>query len=149
MVPGPHLARAVCEHMTSPACKLVTLEIENCNVTSDVVKEAAQFLETNTTLQTLSFAHNDIGNIGAKILGQLLAKNSTLTALSLACVFQAPLTTTTTTSKTSKQTNRQQGGRNRHRQDGAHAFPQYNAAQARALSFVPATAHNNKPSTEQ
>ena len=83
-VQGHQLAHIVREHLRKSK-SLTALAIENCGVNSDMVKEAVQDLDSNTTLQSLSFAHNDIGNIGAKFIGQVLEKNTTLTSLSLAC----------------------------------------------------------------
>ena len=81
------IACTVKDMVKSPSCPLVKLTLENVRFISDGVKEVASGLRDNTTLQSLSFTNNDIGNLGAKYLGVLLTHNTTITSLSLSCLF--------------------------------------------------------------
>ena len=71
-----------------PTCSFVSLSVENSNFTSDGVREIARCLCSNTVLKTLTFSHNGIGNLGAKHLGQMLSRNTTLTQSSLSRLCQ-------------------------------------------------------------
>lgn len=79
------MGESICNLLENPECRITTLALENCGLRSEDVKEFSQRLSKNQSLTSISMAHNDIGNIGAKFLGQVLSNNSTIVSLNLSC----------------------------------------------------------------
>lgn len=63
---------------------VIALHLSNAGLTPSLVVQIADFLEQNATLTRVDLSNNLIGAHGASCLAASIAKNSTLTSLSLA-----------------------------------------------------------------
>lgn len=63
---------------------ITVLHLSNAGLTPSLVVQIADFLEQNATLTRVDLSSNPIGGHGATCLAASIAKNSTLTSLSLA-----------------------------------------------------------------
>ena len=62
-------------------CKLETLNLSDCNISSDVAIELSQQLIQNCSVKILYLSYNPISDEGAAGLGQAITENKTITKL--------------------------------------------------------------------
>eukprot|EP00041_Stephanoeca_diplocostata_P004745 m.49637 g.49637 ORF g.49637 m.49637 type:complete len:258 (-) comp15335_c0_seq1:179-952(-) len=67
----------------SLANHIQVLHLHRCRIDDPGAKIIARFLKRNTTITSISFAGNDIGNAGATAIANAVARNDTLQYLSL------------------------------------------------------------------
>ena len=65
-------------------CKLETLDMSKCDISSDTAVELAHGLSQNCSVKVLELSDNPIGDEGAAALGQAMTENKTITTLWLA-----------------------------------------------------------------
>ena len=64
-------------------CKLETLDLSKCDISSDTAVELAHGLSQNCSVKELLLSYNPIGDEGAAALGQAMTENKTVTTLKL------------------------------------------------------------------
>lgn len=159
-IASKELTETICLMVESPECHLTTLALENCGLESDHARELSQSLSKNKSISSLSLAHNNIGNVGTKSLGQVLSNNSTIVALNLSCSFHTTITMIflhvfKNHFLCAMTQNSQQGWRNRNRQICSSDIQKHNLGKIGFVSFgsrthkcqTQTTRHYNKQQT--